>query len=156
MCKPYCNRLLLFLLLYSSSDPSVLPNVSSVAPFLGVSTRNACWRIHCIVMMASQENDVTESLPAVAFWGLSADTLFAINSMFFLHVLHFCELSMVNEISLLTAIHGTKMRGPPLTANRNFGEHFCACCHAKFSGWKQLELPHKTISLYWLGRGVEE
>ena len=68
------------------------------------------------------------------------------------------SLNMANEISILTAIHRTKTRGPPLTTNRNYGEHFCACCHAKFSERKQLELPYKTISLYWEegGGGIAE
>jgi hypothetical protein len=152
MYKHYCNRLLLFHLLYSCSGPSVLSNVNSVAPYLGVSTRNACWRIKCIVMITAQEDNVTMSLQDVVFWGSSADTLRAINIVF----CYMCcnsaiernkYLNMVNEILISTAIHGTKTRGPPFTANRNDGEPFCACRHAKFSEWKQLELPNKTISL---------
>jgi hypothetical protein len=154
MYKNYCNRLLLFLLLYSSLGPSVLYNVSSVSPFLGVSTRNAYWRINCIVMIVAQEDNVTESLLDIVFWGSSADTLRAINNvLFYMCCISASErnnsLNMVNEILIVSTIHGTTTRGPPLTANRNYSEPFCACRHAICSEWKQLELPYKTISLYW-------
>jgi hypothetical protein len=154
MYKHYCNRPILFHLFYSSSGPSVLSNVNSVALFLGVSTRSAFWRINCIVMIVAQEDNVTKSLQDVVFWGSSADTLRAINNVFvYMRCISASErnsyLNMVNEILILTAIHGTTTRWPPLTANRNYGEPFCACRHAKFSDWKQLELPYKTISLCW-------
>ena len=135
MHKHYCNRLLLRLLLYSSSGPSVLSNVKCCSLFRSFYTyRMLKDKLYSNDRRTRRRDREPSGCSVLRFVSRHASCN---KHHYFFYTCCISasarnnSLNMVNEI--LNAIHGTTTRGPPLTANRKYGEPFCAYRQAKSS-----------------------